>query len=209
MKVLILEHYQIIREYLKGLLQQFKEDVIIEETGELAEAYKKIDIFKPDLLIIDIKIGKENGFEFINLIRKNDDPTKIIVFTDSTRQSDFRLAKSMEVEGYILKDSLIEDIAYGLSVVIRGRKFYDARIETTNEITAREKLLNKLTDREIEVFKMIGKGKSNLEIGSELYISENTVKKHMTSLMDKLEVKRRTEVVIYANKLWKRKEDLA
>ncbi len=102
----------------------------------------------------------------------------------------------------------MEDILYALKCVERGRKYYDAKVNNLSKQQAFEAILQGLTEREKEIFSQIGRGLSNAQIAEELDISENTVKKHITSLMSKLEVKRRTEVVVCASKIWRRQNEV-
>jgi two-component system nitrate/nitrite response regulator NarL len=116
---------------------------------------------------------------------------------------EFRHAKELGVNGYILKDALIEDVRYVFNVVRRGEKFYPARIieKTFSEVEGKN--LKLLTAREMEVFTELRKGLTNCQISNNLYITEGTTKKHISSILNKLKLSNRMEAVVYANKLYR------
>jgi two-component system nitrate/nitrite response regulator NarL len=107
------------------------------------------------------------------------------------------------VNGYLLKDALVEDVLYAFNVVRRGEKFYPARIieRTFGEVEGKN--LKLLTAREMDVFTELRKGLTNCQIGNNLYITEGTAKKHISSILNKLKLSNRMEAVVYANKLYR------
>ena len=155
-----------------------------------------------------MNLGGKNGLDLIEMCKDRQIDTKFVVLTSSSRKGDFIRAKELGVAGYILKSSSVEDILYAIKAVKRGRKFYDTQITMEEATSERSKLLASLTERETEIFLEIGRGLTNTQIAEKLYITENTVKKHITSLLSKLGVKRRTEVALYATKIWRRKGEL-
>lgn len=208
MKLLVVDDHDIVRKGLIVMLKEEKEFNQIQEARNIQEAKKILTIDTPDIALIDVNLGGQNGLDLIEEASTKNLSTKFVVFTSSSRRGDFIRAKALNVEGYILKDSNVEDIIYAIKAVGRGRKFYDTEVIQEAQPTERNKLLERLTDREKEIFIEIGKGLSNAQIAEKLYITENTVKKHISSLLSKLGVSRRTEVALYATKLWRRKGEL-
>lgn len=205
MRLLIVENHEIVRKGLIMILQERFE--AIEEASTLEEGINKCMIYEPEIVIVDVNLNGANGLILVEQAKEKELQTKFIIFTASGRHGDYEKAKELGVEGYILKDAPIDDIVYAVDSIKRGRLFYDTKLEIENLPNKREQVLVNLTEREREIFKEIGVGYSNLEIAERLYISENTVKKHITSLMGKLGVKRRTEVALYATQLWRRRDD--
>ena len=205
MKLLVVDDHEVVRKGLVAMLEGEDGIDIIREAEDMEEAKKLITIEQPDITIVDINLGGNNGLDLIEYIGYKTNVTKFVVFTSSSRKSDFIRAKELNVDGYILKDSNIEDIIYAIKSISRGRKFYDAQITREREADERNKVLESLTDREREIFQEVGRGLTNSQIAQKLYITENTVKKHMSSLSGKLGVKRRTEIALYATRLWRRK----
>lgn len=206
MKLLIVDGHEIVRKGLVALLE--KEEVItdIQEAGELEEALKLVTIQEPpDLVLIDVHLGDQNSLDLIEMCKDRQIDTKFVVLTASSRKGDFIRAKELGAAGYLLKDSNVEDIIYAIN---RGKKIYDSQIMIEEPFSERSNLLASLTERETEIFLEIGRGLTNTQIAEKLYITENTVKKHITGLLSKLGVKRRTEVALYATKIWRRKGEL-
>lgn len=209
MKLLIVDEHEIVRKGLVALLE--KEEVItdIQEAGELEEALKLVTIQEPpDLVLIDVHLGDQNSLDLIEMCKDRQIDTKFVVLTASSRKGDFIRAKELGVAGYLLKDSNVEDIIYAIKAINRGKKIYDSQIMIEEPFSERSNLLASLTERETEIFLEIGRGLTNKQIAEKLYITENTVKKHITGLLSKLGVKRRTEVALYATKIWRRKGEL-
>jgi len=207
--ILIVDDHDIVR---KGMLASLSVENCfekIEEASNMEEAMKVLRITRPDITLLDVNLGnKENGLDLIGRARKENIPTKFVVLTSSSRKSDFIKAKELEVEGYILKDSNVEDILYALKSIVRGRKFYDAGLEEQVMKSNQGNLKGMLTEREHEVLAALGSGMTNTQIGDKLFISENTVKKHISSLLSKLGMTHRTEAALFATKQWRRREDL-
>lgn len=208
MKVLIVDDHDVVRKGIAAMLECDEDFSEIEEAGSLDEGMKKLTVYMPDIALIDVNLAGKNGLDIIEQARKSQVETKFVVLTSSSRKGDFLRAKELDVDGYILKDSNVEDIIYAIKSIARGRKFYDTQIAERSSQDDREKVLSCLTEREREVFIEIGKGLTNTQIAEKLYISENTVKKHISSLLSKLGLAHRTEVALYATKLWRRSGEL-
>ncbi len=209
MTLLIVDDHDIVR---KGLIASLETEGCfekIEEAATIDEAMKVLRISRPDITLLDINLGnKENGLELILRANKENILTKFAVLTSSSRRGDFVKAKELYIEGYMLKDSNVEDIVYGLKCISRGRKFYDAGVE---EQAKRERAYNwkdVLTEREYEVLVELGKGLTNSQIAEKLFVAENTVKKHISSLLGKLGLTHRTEAALFAARKWRWNEDI-
>jgi two-component system, NarL family, nitrate/nitrite response regulator NarL len=119
--------------------------------------------------------------------------------TSSATSSEIRLAQSLGVEGVCLKEAMPEDLLYAVEVVARGRKFYDpVFMENLMAHSAEEIAFAELTPKELEVLIALGKGRPNKEIASDLFITEFTVKKHVSQILSKLNLSDRTQAALYA-----------
>ena len=209
MTLLIVDDHDIVR---KGLLASLTVENCFEKIDEAAnieDAMKVLRISRPDITLLDINLGnKENGLDLITRARKENILTKFVVLTSSSRKGDFIKAKELEVSGYILKDSNVEDILYGLKCIGRGKKFYDTGVEDQVKKDNQKNWKEMLTEREYEVLIELGKGFTNTQIAEKLFITENTVKKHISSLLGKLGMTHRTEAALFATRQWRRKEDV-
>lgn len=200
MKILIVDDHPLVRRGLSAILS-FEEDIdIILEASSREEAEMVIEREEPTLAIIDLYLGKEYGLDIVISSKKREVKTKFIILTSSLKKEDFICCKEVGVEGYILKEAFAEDILYAVHLVLRGKQFIDPEI-VKYEITNNHKntYLDELTPREQDVFMELGKGLSNCEIAEKLFISEHTVKKHVSNILSKLGLEHRTQVALLAN----------
>lgn len=196
MNLLVVDDHPLARVGLKAALAYEEHISNIWEAANVSEALKQMYIHKPDVALVDLNLGKECGLDFINVAMKKRYTCRYIVLTSSSRREDFVRAKDSGVHGFVLKDALIEDIAYTIRAVARGKRVFDP---TVSEGAAKARTFHELTLREREVLLQIGKGLSNLEIAKRLVISEYTVKKHISNIFAKLGLKHRTEAALFVN----------
>ncbi len=198
--ILLLDDHPIARQGLESIIKMYRPDEEIRQAGTVSEAIETMKKFPMDMAFIDINLGNESGFDFLEWMEENDVKAKTFMITSSSDESDFLHAKSLGVNAYLLKDAFIDDIMYGLKVVERGDKFYSAAlVEHIGDLSEEEKMLQQLTKREIEVLYLLSQGNSNAKIGENLFVSEGTVKKHISNILSKLELGNRMEAMLFAN----------
>lgn len=199
MRVLVIDDHPLIRGGLKLALSQESDVETVWEASNIEEAIGMLNTNKPDISILDLKLGKEDGIEIVKKARNKSIKSKFVVLTSSSKREDFYRAQQQDIDGYVLKDAYTEDIIYALRVVARGKKYFDP--ELIQYFNQDEQELNELTLRERDVMFLLGKGLSNLEISKKLFISENTVKKHISSIFSKLGLTHRVEAALFFNNL--------
>jgi len=200
MKVLVVDDHPMVRKGITSTLSFEKDVKEIQEASNVEEAIKKLSEHKPDISIIDLMLGREDGLEIVKSAKNKEMETKFIVLTSSARKEDFLRAQEAGVDGYILKDAFTEDIIYAFHVVARGKKFVDPEILHYQTNGTPDDNLEELSPRERDVLIELGKGLSNMQIAKKLFISENTVKKHVSSILAKLGLNHRLEAALYVNK---------
>lgn len=203
MKVVIIDNHSLIR---RGLNSLFSLSGFIEVLGEATNRREAIELLKtvnPDIAIVDPRLGAESGIELIIEARRVGITSKFVILTSLLNGEDFKKAKELGVAGYLLKESLPEELLHALKMIGRGRKYYDPAIFdlTTKEKnhSAVEGNFEQLTPKEKEILIELGKGHSNKEISKTLYITEFTVKKHVSQVFAKLGLADRTQAALYAN----------
>ncbi|TCQ07076.1 response regulator [Serpentinicella alkaliphila] len=198
--ILIVDDHPLVRKGLVSILSLEDDINEIKEAANIKEATNLLETYNPQITILDLNLGKEYGLDLISKAKSKTD-SKFIIITSSYKKEDFEKAQEIGVDGYILKDAFTEDIIYALSIVKRGKKFIDNEIlQQSMKNNKREKeKLDELTSREMEVLEELGKGQSNIEIAQTLYISPYTVKKHVSSILSKLNLHHRTEAALYIN----------
>ncbi len=201
MKILIVDDHPLVRKGISTALAYGDGIREIKEAGTIGEAMELIVSKPPDIVIIDLNLASEDGLQILYKTREKGIETKFVVITSSSRKEDFYRSREAGVDGYILKEAFAEDILYGLNLVARGGKFYDPEIIQCQLEEKGEEYLKVLSPREQDVLREIGKGFSNAEIGQRLFISENTVKKHVSNILSKLNLNHRTEAALYINNI--------
>lgn len=197
MKILIVDDHPMVRKGLISTLSLEENTQEIREAASVEEAVSILTVFRPDIAILDLKLGKEDGLGIVTQAKKKNITTKFLILTSSSKREDFQRAQEIGIDGFILKDAFAEDVIYAVHSVARGKKFFDSEI--TQCIKAEEDDLRELTPRERDVLLELGKGLNNMEIAHRLYISENTVKKHLGSIFYKLGISHRVEAALYIN----------
>jgi DNA-binding NarL/FixJ family response regulator len=197
-RILVVDNHPLIRKGLVSILS-FESDVEqIREVSCIKEAMVELINFKPDIVLLEIKLGKENGLEIVSSAKQGNIMTKFIVLTSSFQKEDFFKCHQANVDGYILKQAFIEDILYAFHVVTRGQRYYDPEV-VRFQAQSSNSPINELSDRERDVIMELRKGLSNSQIAQTLYISENTVKKHISNILFKLGLSHRTEAALLIN----------
>lgn len=200
MKILVVDDHPLVRRGIVSILS-FDDNIsdVFEASG-VNESIKIIEDEKPNLAIIDLYLVNEDGLEIISRCKDKKVSTKFMILTSSVKKDDFERCMAAEVDGYILKEAFAEDIIYAMKVVLRGKQFIDPEIVRYQaSVILENKVLDELTPREYDVLEELGKGLSNYEIAENLYITENTVKKHVSNILLKLDLTHRTQAALLAN----------
>ncbi|NLL82054.1 MAG: response regulator transcription factor [Tissierellia bacterium] len=200
MKILIVDDHPLVR---KGVLSTLSFEESIEkimEASNINEGMSILGLERPDLVIVDLYLGEEDGLDLIKKARAKKMATKFLVLTSSLKKEDYNRAEELGVDGYILKEAFVEDILYAIHVVMRGQRFVDPEILKHHPLhNNKDNHLSELTRRESDVLDRLAKGMSNHQIADELFISEHTVKKHVSNILSKLELEHRTQAALLVN----------
>ena len=210
-KLLLADDQDILTEGLKLILGAEEDIEIVGTANNGKKAYELCRIRKPDLVLMDIQMPEVNGVEATAMIKKDFPQTKIIVLTTFNDDEYIYDALKNGASGYLLKDTSPTDILKAVRTVYNGGaliqsevavkvidKFSQLAKETVDKhIDTRVELL---TDREIEICRLIAEGKNNKEIADELFLSQGTVKNHITKILIKLDLRDRTQLAIFSIK---------
>jgi len=204
MQIVIVDDHPLVR---KGLTSILSIDGTMKVLGEAASRKEALTLFqktKPDLAIVDLRLANESGLELIIEAKQLGITCKFVVLTSSTDEHDFKQAKEIGVDGYILKEALPEELIHALGIIGRGRKYYDPGVfdlvgKLSESPFEEDEHIEQLTPKEKEVLLELGMGHSNKQISQTLYITEYTVKKHVSQVLAKLDLADRTNAALYAN----------
>ena len=199
--VLVLDDHPISRKGLESIIKIHKPEIETVQAGTVQEAINLTEHGQIDMAFVDIHLHNESGFDFLEWMQEKKMDVKTFIITSSSSENDFLKAKSLGIDAYLLKDAFIDDIVYSLKVVDRGGKFYSADlVENVGNISEDEKKIDTLTKRELEVVLLLRGGHSNARIADALYVSEGTIKKHLSNIFGKLELCSRTEVMAFVER---------
>ncbi|WP_017549236.1 response regulator [Salinicoccus carnicancri] len=202
-KIIMTDDHHIVREGMKFLLSTTDDIRVVADFGTGAETLEFLSSGheEADLVLLDLVMPEMDGIEVTKQIKAEYPNVKVLVLSSYTSEEYIRPVFAAQADGYIIKEMEAEELIASIKDVIEGEKVIHPNIL---EVIDREGDMphekNELSARELEVLKEIVKGKSNKEIGEALFVSEKTVKTHVSHILNKLEVSDRTQAVIYAIK---------
>jgi len=200
MKVLLIDDHPLVRKGLTSVLSLEDDIKIVGEAGNIQEALELIDRQCPDLALVDLRLGTECGLDIIEKSIEKKSLCKFIVLTSSANGLDFKNAEEVGAHGYILKEALPEELLYAVKLVSKGRKYYDSGLmEFMMKDSPDNDTVEMLTPRELDVLIALGQGLCNRDIAKKLFVTEYTVKKHVSQILGKLELTDRTQAALYAH----------
>ena len=207
-RVLVVDDQELFR---RGLIMLLSGDTDIEVVGEASDGITATELAvktAPDVILLDVRMPRRTGVEACRGIKEAVPSAKIIMLTVSDEEADLYEAVKSGASGYLLKDSSIDEVAQAVRVVADGQSLISPSmavklIDEFKQMSRPERDHVpglRLTERELEVLRLVAKGHNNREIARQLFISENTVKNHVRNILEKLQLHSRMEAVMYAVK---------
>jgi DNA-binding NarL/FixJ family response regulator len=205
-RVLMVEDQTILREGLKALLSFHTDLEIVGEAGDGLEAIKLVDKLQPDLVLMDLSMPRMSGIEAIQEIKKKWPDLKILVLTVNDTEEYISATLKSGAEGYVLKESTRDELLQAIQNVLNGKRVLSPGVSLKViagylEGKKDRQVLSpwdKLTLREREILKLIGEGHKNKTIAEFLCISPNTVEKHRSNIMEKVNLHNASALTAYA-----------
>ncbi|EGQ0357822.1 response regulator transcription factor [Staphylococcus pseudintermedius] len=200
-KIALVDDHFIVRQGLEFLLSTQPQ---IEVVGSFGEGQALLDALatdqiEPELILVDLVMPEMNGITLIQKLKEQHADIKILVLTSYVDEEHVMSAMQAGADGYEMKDVDPEALMTSIETVLQGDKVIhkDAQ-HVMDTVITKPHMLNKLSKRETEVLKEMAKGKTNKEIAETLFVSEKTIKTHVSHIFSKLEVTDRTQAAIYA-----------
>ncbi len=200
-KLIMVDDHPLVRKGIEAAARLEENLELMGCASTCAEALQLIDDHRPDVALIDLKLQNEHGLSVVRKGRKICPETRFIILTSYSTEEEIQGAIKEDVDGYVLKEALPEELISAIYTVSQGRKYFDPAVVQFAMGQGRYKKkpdTSQLTPREMEVLKALGRGLNNSGIARELFISEHTVKKHVGAILDKLDLKDRTQAALYA-----------
>jgi DNA-binding NarL/FixJ family response regulator len=205
-RVLLVDDHDLFRTGLRNLLEDQGVE-IIGEAGDGALAVTQVRELAPDVVVMDLNMPGMTGVEATRQITTTAPLTRVLVLTISDHDADVLDAILAGACGYLMKDASIDELMAGIRAAAIGESLISSHIAgkvlqrvraTSSQPEMAETIRTELSDREIEVLKLIANGKDNAMIAGELHISPKTVKNHISNILMKLQIENRIQAAVYA-----------
>ncbi len=201
MKLIVVDDHPLVRQGIE-MVTSLEEDIeVVGFAANGREAAALLEESRPDIALVDLRMPGEHGLEIVKKGRDISPVCKFIILTSYVTEEEIREAMISEVDGYILKDALPEELLSAIRLVFGGKKYFDPAVvqyAMGSRDTEETDTLSQLTTRELEVLTALAKGMNNRSISEALFISEHTVKKHIGQILEKLELQDRTQAALFA-----------
>ena len=207
-RVLIVDDHALFRRGLQMVLEGEADIEVVGEASDGSEAVKQAEESTPDVVLMDVRMPKRSGIEATRAIKDTLPSTRILMLTISDEEADLYEAIKAGASGYLLKEISIDEVANAVRQVNQGQSLISPSMaskllsEFATMVKRRDERSQmpgpRLTERELQVLRLVAKGLNNKDIGEDLFISENTVKNHVRNILEKLHLHSRMEAVVYA-----------
>ncbi len=204
--VLLADDHDLVRAGLKTALRGFEEFSVVGEARDGNEAVREAIRLKPELAVLDVRMPKLSGIEACREIRSAVPETNVLMLTSYADEQAVMSAIVAGASGFMLKEVQTADLIEAMRVVGRGGKTLDPvssatvidQIRRGNVVSDEDRVAAQLTEREMKILDLIADGMTNREIGENLFLSEKTVKHHVSDILSKLGISRRVEAAGFA-----------
>ena len=197
-KILVCDDHPVVRSGLRGMINSQPDLEVVAEAAEGSEALSLTDRFKPDVVLMDLRMPGMDGVTATAGIKARHPDTNVLILTTYDTDADILRALEKGATGFLLKDEREDRIFDAIREAARGRTALAPGVASRLVERLRGDADAHVSDREIEILMLVAQGQSNREIARELHISDSTVKAHMLHIFDKLGVTDRTAAVTTA-----------
>ncbi len=207
LKIMLVDDHEVVRLGIKALLSNYPAYEVVTEASDADEAVSKALEYKPDVIIMDIRLPGRSGIDATNEIMDELPDTKIIMLTSFAEDDLLFDAINAGAYGYILKQIGSDDLINALDAIGRGEALLDPALtqkvfkrvrEAARKAT--DEAFAALSDQELRILALISEGKTNKQIAADIFLSEKTVRNYVSSILSKLSLSTRSEAAAYAVK---------
>ncbi len=199
--VLIVDDHAVVRQGLQALLTSRPEVRVVGEAADGAQALQLAQALRPDVILLDLLMPEMDGVAVMQQVRQAGLRSKILILSSSLDDERVLAAMRAGADGYILKASRVGELVQAIVRVAQGQRVLDPAVtQVLVDHLHEDDPVASLSGREREVFEELARGRSNSEIAAALHVGEATVRTHVASVLDKLGLRDRTQIIIYALK---------
>ena len=207
LKIMLVDDHEVVRLGIKALLSNYPEYEVVAEASNADEAVNVAQEYRPDVIIMDIRLPGKSGIDATKEIREELPDTKVIMLTSFAEDDLLFDAINAGAYGYILKQIGSDDLINALNTIGRGEALLDPSLtqkvfkrvrEASRKAT--DEAFAALSDQELRILNLISEGKTNKEIAADIFLSEKTVRNYVSSILSKLNLRTRSEAAAYAIK---------
>ncbi len=205
MRILLVDDHEVVRLGLKALLSRNPKFHVVAEAGSAGDAIEKVTRYKPDVVVMDIRLPGKSGIEATREIVQKHPETKVIMLTSYAEDDLLFEAISAGAAGYVLKQIGSGELVRALETIGRGESLIDPALtqkvfQRVREASrkAEDEAFASLSDQELKILSLVAKGKTNKEIAEAIFLSEKTVRNYVSSILSKLHLSTRAEAAGYA-----------
>ena len=202
-KLVIVDDHRVVRSGVKALIETEPGLEVIGEAGDGREAVTKVKAQQPDVVLMDLVMPEMDGVEATKELTKLSPAPEILILTSFSEEERIIQAIKAGASGYLIKDASPDELVQAIEDVYHGESTLDPKVAGTVLRSVQnepEDSAEELTDREIEVLELLAEGLPNEDIAEKLYISERTVRSHVSNILGKLDLANRTQAALYAVK---------
>jgi two-component system, NarL family, response regulator DevR len=207
LRLLVVDDHEVVRQGLVALLGRRPNFQVVAEAGSVSESLEMAQRFKPDLVVMDVRLPDGSGIEACREIRDELPDTKVVILTSYPDEEAVFSAIIAGASGYLLKQVRARDLVAALEAVGRGESLLDPAV--TEKVLERVRRiatsgptdeLAQLTAQEQKILLLVAEGKTNKEIAAEVFLSDKTVKNYVSSILSKLNLQRRAQAAAFVAK---------
>jgi len=195
-KILLVDDHIVMRMGLVTATSGEPDMEVVAEANNGLEAVVAYRAHRPDVVVLDLRMPKQNGLETIRILRREFNDARVLVFSNYASGDEVFAAFTAGASGFVVKEMALERLLEAIRGVHRGEQYIPPEIS----MRMNGRVLSHLSPRELEVLRLVAKGLSNKEVGAALQIAEGTIKIHVKSILSKLGVSDRTQAILAAVK---------
>lgn len=204
-RLMVVDDHEVVRTGLKAILEPENDIDVVAEAASAQEAARMADTFEPDVILMDVRMEGMNGIEACRIIKSAHPNINVLMLTSFAEDEAVTSAIMAGASGFLLKNVNRADLLKAIRAVSKGQSLLDPAVTKSvmdkfaNLLESeKDRALDAISSREREVLSLIAQGMTNRQIAEELVISENTARNHVSRILDKLGLARRSEAAVFA-----------